>query len=230
MTSVRKNMAGLSQRYRIEKYEVGVKNYHYWAPSNLEDLLNELSENDFQKDERLPYWCHLWPSARVLIEYFSANPELYENRQVLELGCGLGIVSIFLAGHCRNLLAVDYEPDALQFARCNFLENLKGFPERTMLTAMDWREMATRSSFDLIFGADILYENRFFEPLERLIHNHSHSRTQLIFTEPGRKISLPFFERLSQIGYRHQTHIYPFKTSDGIDQKVYTHVFSLTNN
>ena len=58
-------------------------------PANADDLI---SEDDFVRDERLPYWADLWPSARILADELAVMR--LAGQRVLELGCGLGVVAI----------------------------------------------------------------------------------------------------------------------------------------
>jgi len=73
---------------------------------NLDDMVNRISDADFEQDERLPYWAELWPSAEALSRFLFRNPHLVAGRSVLELGCGLGLTSLSLACQKpKNLLS-----------------------------------------------------------------------------------------------------------------------------
>jgi len=37
----------------------------------IESYLQNISEEQFKKDERLPYWAELWPSSIALTKYLS---------------------------------------------------------------------------------------------------------------------------------------------------------------
>jgi methylase of polypeptide subunit release factors len=76
----------------------------------------------------------------------------------LELGCGLALPSIVLQGRGASVLATDYNEDALQFAMCNSLRNGAG---ELRTQCLDWRRWpAELERFELIFAADVLYEQR----------------------------------------------------------------------
>ena len=83
-------------------------------PPSAEDLIDE---DAYARDERLPYWADLWPSAHVLAEYV-ARRGVADTRMV-ELGCGLGLPSIVAAGHGADVLATDWYSDALEFVSAN---------------------------------------------------------------------------------------------------------------
>src|SRR6266516_3449228 len=69
------------------------------------DGLDLLDEEAFERDQFLPYWAELWPSALALAQMVAAS-EL-AGKRTLELGCGLALPSIAaaLAGGRRHLQA-----------------------------------------------------------------------------------------------------------------------------
>ena len=92
-------------------------------PRNSDDLI---SEADYVRDERLPYWADVWPSSVILAKRL-AN-EAGGGRSFLELGCGLGIVSITAMRSGFDVLASDYYEDALRFTRANAWRNVRREP------------------------------------------------------------------------------------------------------
>src|SRR6185503_9525880 len=92
-----------------EVVRVAERRYRLRRPRSAEELIDE---RDYERDERLPYWAELWPSARPLAEALAAMP--LEGVSVLELGCGLGLPSIVAAGRGARVVATDWYADALQ--------------------------------------------------------------------------------------------------------------------
>src|SRR6266536_793374 len=87
-------------------------------PRDSEALLDE---DAFEREEFLPYWAQLWPSAIVLAR---ATARLHPaGRRVLELGCGLGLPSIAAALEGASVLATDWSADAVAFAAANASRN-----------------------------------------------------------------------------------------------------------
>ena len=64
--------ADLERRYRTvtRTLELGGREIGLLSPANADDLI---SEDDYVKDERLPYWADLWPSAQILAEIGRAH-------------------------------------------------------------------------------------------------------------------------------------------------------------
>src|SRR5690606_6274286 len=110
--------------------------------------------SDFNRDERLPYWAELWPSARALAQELLDGP--LPRGRVLELGCGIALPSLALRWRGVEVVASDYYAEALDFARENARRNRLTEPETLLL---DWRTPPPDLiPFDLVIAADVLYE------------------------------------------------------------------------
>src|SRR5436305_9130575 len=109
----------LSRRFRTatREIEIGGRRIELLSPANADDLIRE---EDFVRDERLPYWADLWPSARILADELAVMR--LAGQRVLELGCGLGAVAIGAALAGADVTATDYYEDALEFAALNVAE------------------------------------------------------------------------------------------------------------
>src|SRR5262249_55245429 len=118
-----------------------------------------INEDDFNRDERLPYWAEVWPSAYVLARRIAEERQAESDRPkrtLLELGCGCGLAAIAAQAFGFDTAAIDYYPDALEFVSLN--AELNGLaPPATRL--VDWRNyVPDLSNFDLVVAADVLYE------------------------------------------------------------------------
>lgn len=120
-------------------------------PRSAEDLI---SEAEFDRDERLPYWAEVWPSSIALAR---ALPELVPSgARMLELGCGVGLVSVAAARSGIDMLATDYYVDALLFTRRNVLADSGRDPETRLVDWRAWPHDIGR--FDRVVASDVLYE------------------------------------------------------------------------
>ncbi len=85
------------------------------------DSIALLDEEAFEREEFLPYWADLWPSAVALARAVAARP--LTGLRVLELGCGLGLPSLAAALAGARVLATDWSGDAVAFAAANAARN-----------------------------------------------------------------------------------------------------------
>ena len=130
---------------------IGGRCYELLRPKSIEDLI---SEEDFDIDERIPYWADCWPSARVLAEHIAAQSGT--GRRLLELGCGIGLVSLAAAAGGFDVLATDYYADALQFTSANAQRHALPNVDTRLV---DWRSLPDDlGTFDVVAASDVLYE------------------------------------------------------------------------
>ena len=143
----------LSRRFELANTSlaIGDRGYDLLRPRSVDDLI---SEEDFDLDERLPYWADCWPSSRVLAQHVAR--ERGAGRQLLELGCGIGLVSLVAAHVGFRVLATDYYAEALEFTAANAQRN--GI-DRLDTRLVDWRKLPDDlGTFDVVAASDVLYE------------------------------------------------------------------------
>jgi predicted nicotinamide N-methyase len=162
-------------------------------PRDTEELLDEAAFD--QRDEFIPYWADLWPSA-VLLARTLARRSL-RGARVLELGCGLGLPSLAAALAGGRVLATDWAPDALDAVRANARRNALAVD--TLVS--DWRtpgELIARGPFDLVIAADVLYERRNVTPLTELLTTLD---TEVWLADPGRPPAAEMVGNLTLAGW-----------------------------
>ncbi|HMB95930.1 MAG TPA: methyltransferase, partial [Tepidisphaeraceae bacterium] len=82
-----------------------------------------------------------------------------ENRNCLDLGCGMGFAGMAAAAMGANVTLADIENDALLFARFNTLT----WKNRVRTRQLNWQADRLDEQFDLILGADVLYDRSQWE-------------------------------------------------------------------
>jgi predicted nicotinamide N-methyase len=174
-------LAALDDRFivRTRDVEFAGRSWRLELPHNAEDLI---SEADFARDERLPYWADLWPSAIVLAREVATLTGA--GRTAIEFGAGLGLPSLAAAHAEFDLLVTDYYDDALLFARRNALHNL-GRDLRTRM--VDWRALpAGLGRFDLVLAADVLYERPYAPLVAQAVVGALAPEGVALIADPGR--------------------------------------------
>jgi predicted nicotinamide N-methyase len=182
-------------------------------PRNSDDLI---SEADYVRDERLPYWADVWPSSVILAKRLANDAG--NGRSFLELGCGLGIVSITAMRSGFDVLASDYYEDALRFTRANAWRNLRREPSVRMI---DWRALpADLGAYDMIVAADVLYEMTYAELIADVLASGLARRGTAIIADPGRIAVDQFIAACDARGLtRIERDTYPF-VEGAIRQKI----------
>jgi predicted nicotinamide N-methyase len=155
-------------------------------PPSADELIDEAA---FDEEEFLPYWAELWPSGLALARHVS-ELEL-AGRKVLELGCGLGLPSLAAALRGADVLATDWAEDAIELLR----ENAERNGALLRVARVRWSDpepLLRAAPWDLVLGADLLYEERNADQLAALLPQLGGST---LLAEPGRPYAQQFLER-----------------------------------
>ncbi len=154
-------------------------------PLSVDDLLDE---SDYERFKRLPYWAALWPSARMLAARIADAQG--RGRRLLELGAGVGLVSLAGAMAGFDVLATDYYEDALEFVVVNAQANgLPGVGTRWV----DWRQFpADLGRFDVVAASDVLYERGNAALVAEALACTLDADGIGLVTDPGREVARPF--------------------------------------
>nr|WP_290225774.1 hypothetical protein [Trichocoleus desertorum] len=103
-------------------YAIAGKQLTIFNVANNYELLDKIDPDDFQKDERMPYWAEIWPASIALAEFVLTRPQFRQAR-CLELGSGVGVVSVAGAIAGAQMLTTDYFAEALDFSQLNASAN-----------------------------------------------------------------------------------------------------------
>jgi predicted nicotinamide N-methyase len=130
----------------------------------------------------MPYWAELWPSGIALAE---ALPVRLDGLDVIELGCGLGVPSLVAAARGARVTAVDWATEAVDLLR----ENAERNAIELRAVHADWS--GVEGPFDLVLGADLLYEERNGDALLEALPVLA---PRVLLADPGRSTARAFFD------------------------------------
>jgi predicted nicotinamide N-methyase len=163
-----------------------------------ESVDNLISEEDFNRDERLPYWADIWPSALALAERLAR--EVGRGRRLLELGCGVGYIAGIAVRRGFRVTATDYYSEACEFTEVNARRNGLSIPETRIV---DWRDYPTDlQGFDVVVASDVLYEKTYCEIVTRCIRQSLAANGVAWLTDPQRTRAAAFPAAAEQAGLR----------------------------
>src|SRR5262245_6825643 len=144
----------------------------------------------------MPYWAYLWPGA-ILLADFVTSRKLPSDTRVLEIGCGLGLAGLAALANGMQVTFSDYSPAALSLAAHN--ASLNGFTN-FMVRLIDWQNPPL-DRYDLILGADLLYEARCLEDVLRVLHGMLSAHGIAWLSDPGRSVADDFAHRARNRGF-----------------------------
>lgn len=141
----------------------------------------------------------VWESSQVLAHEME-NFDI-ENKRILEVGCGLGLSSLLLSSRGADISATDYHPEAGRFLTQNIaLNNGEDIP----FARLDWGDPESGlGEFDVIIGADLLYEQQHIDLLSQFILRHSNLKCEVVIVDPGRSNHSRFSKKMVSLGYQH---------------------------
>lgn len=134
-----------------------------------------------------PYWTKIWSSALGMVEYLSINQYLVRDKDVLEVGAGLGLPSLYSAQFASSVIVTDYIPDAVKLLSLNIVDL-----NNVSATLLDWRDIPSSLKPEVIILSDVNYEPDAFTDLLKMIRHFLSLGTHIIISTPQRIMTREF--------------------------------------
>ncbi len=163
---------------------------------------------------RCPYcgsndiWNMVWPASLALAQHLAqAFPAgHWPGKQVLVIGCGVGLESVTLAKLGAHVTALDHVPAALTLVQRSCQHNALP-PVRTLGTCwLDSRSVQQLSQYEVLIGSDVLYESADAGSLQELLTVALQPGGLALFADPHRDSATAFLSRLASSGFQVQVH------------------------
>lgn len=184
------------ERLLLAGREVGIL-----RPRDGDALLDELLAQDDPDEDRLPFWAELWPSGIALAGAIAGRR--LTGLRALELGCGLGLVSVAAALAGASVTAVDRSPEAIAFTAANAARN--GVALRTAVCSFDQPgELLAEAPWDLVLAADVLYDRDNLPALSRLLPRLVGGTGEVLLADPERRLAGAFLADVDAAGWQRE--------------------------
>jgi predicted nicotinamide N-methyase len=149
--------------------------------------------------EQFPYGYLLWESAIGLAQFMEREPHYVAGKRVLELGAGLGLSGIVAHALGAEVWQTDHLEGVLAVAHHNAQENgIEGIQQ----FVEDWCTWKHTGQYDVLIGADILYEKQIQSALEQVFCAALSPQGTLLLSDPQRSQSFAFIADLEKRGWR----------------------------
>ncbi|MEW5847273.1 MAG: methyltransferase domain-containing protein [Myxococcota bacterium] len=186
------------EELRLMRVTLAGRPVELWCVRDLDVFLDRLiAVQGTVGDDDIPYYAHLWPTARVLAEELLKGPSL-EGVAALELGCGLGLVGLCAALQGAHVLMTDLQPGALDLVMKNAARN--GVQARITTQLLDWRHPPEGLQRPLVLASDVLYEARFAVPLAETLRRVLQPGGIALLGDPSRPHLDRFLEAAHDVG------------------------------
>jgi predicted nicotinamide N-methyase len=179
----------------VAKINVAGRTFRMLLPKYLHEFINPRDAL-----HNFPLWPKLWKASWILAGYLADKP-VEKNKTFLEIGAGLGLVSIVACCFGHRITMTENNPDARQFARANaHLNDCPGLP----IVELDWHQPDLTGRYDYIVASEVVYNTADFLPLVKLFETYLKSDGEIMLASEMRKTSGEFYKYLQPI-FRIQT-------------------------
>ena len=134
-----------------------------------------------------------WDSSYVLMDYFTHHP-LRKKSRVLDVGCGWGPTSIYLASQGHKVTGLDIDDQVFGFLHLQ--ADLNNVEIETRQGAMGSLKKADLAKFDIIVGGDICFWPELTDEWFALLKRAANAGVRkMVLADPGRKPFLKLVDK-----------------------------------
>ena len=140
-----------------------------------------------------PYWAKVWPSSIALHNVLKKHPSLIKDKTVLELGAGIGLPALMMAGITKSIQISDYDLEAVALLKKN-IEHLQ--LQNAEALQLDWNNVPENLNPEVVILSDINYDPIQFDTLINLIDKFVNQGCTILLSTPQRIMASPFVQKL----------------------------------
>lgn len=208
------DLCSLRQRFGLvaRTYRAGALDLKWVEVDRADALASEIYPDGANPDGDAPVWMVSWPAALALAEHIVWR-ERPAGLRVLELGCGValpGIAAERAGAGC--VVCTDCHPLALELARYN--GRLNGCA-RLETRLLDWHRPDLADSYDLVLGSEVVYFEKTFEPLLRVLKSSTLPGGHIVLSDAFRPQMERFLEGCKREGFVWEQRAEVVHLSDG---------------
>ena len=178
--------------YDTEKNDmvIGGRKFNFLTPRTLESFIDK---DDLLKN--FPLWAKIWEASWVLADHIAAYP-VDPDKSFLEIGGGLGLVSIVAASFGHHITMTEHNPHALRFAQANAHINQCS---TVSIKQMDWHSPRFDDTYDVIVASEVVYHERDFVPLQKIFADYLKPDGEIVLTAAMRQITGNFLKKMQDV-------------------------------
>lgn len=178
---------------QLQTFHLNNSSFDVFVPIQSEIQQAYLQQKAVDENVDFPYWAKVWPSAIGLSIFLQHNPQLLQDKKVLELAAGLGLPSLVAAQYATKVCCSDYVQAPLDFVQAS--------SDHHQFTNIDyqiinWFAVPPTITTDVLLLSDINYEPAAFAVLFNMIQTFLAKQTTIILSTPQRLLAKPFIEQL----------------------------------
>ena len=139
-----------------------------------------------QRSRPTEFGHKIWTTTFVLIDFLSANNFNLKNKSILEVGCGWGLLGLFLAKQYNcDVISTDLDKKVLPIAQAH--AELNGLNIKTKVNSFSDISDSDLSATQIITGVEVCYSDIAAAELTKLIARaYAFNVEQVFIADPGR--------------------------------------------
>lgn len=177
--------------YDVETHEITIngRKFSYFLPRDITPFIDTNSPM-----HNFPLWAKVWPASIVLADFMATFP-VDPEKQILEIGSGIGIAGIAASAFGHTVTITEYNKDALVFAEANAAINgCSGIP----IVSMNWNNPQLNSRYDEIIGSEIIFREQDFAPIQNLFQSYLKPDGEIVVVSEIRKPVIEFYQKMQR--------------------------------
>lgn len=204
--------AGAEFEVQFEPVTIGDLTLEILTITHMDRYVDKLAARARDGNLELPFWAKVWPAAILLGHFQNSMPDPGE-KDVLEVGAGLGLNGLVAAARGSRVVLSDIEPLSLLFAQANILKN--DLQDRARVVRLDLTTDSIPEKFDYILGCEIFYIEDLYRPLVKFFLKHLKSlpQAEVILAKGFHRKAKKFFN-LAEKEFLMQEKVIGYKSTD----------------
>ena len=186
----------LKDKYELEviPIAIGGKKLDLFGLANWDVFVKNLEEQGEEYIRKFPFWVKIWEASVVLADHL-IRIGLGKEKDILEIGAGMGVTGLFLGAFGYKITVTEYEEDALELLRMNVEHN--GLDTVTV-KKLDWNHPDLTETYDVICASELIYNVTFMEPIIKLFRKYLRPEgTVFLAHDARRRCMLQFIGMIS---------------------------------
>jgi len=179
-----------------EKYELEVipitireKRLELYGVGNWDIFVNRLEQIGEEYIKEFPFWVKIWEASIVLADHL-IQIGLEKEKEILEIGAGMGVTGLFLAAFGHKVTITDHEEDALELLRMNVEQNRLN---NVSVKKLDWDNPDLTGKYDIICGSELIYNETSIEPVINLFRKYLQPEGTVFIAHDSRRMCMMKF-------------------------------------
>jgi len=151
---------------------------------------------------------HLWEASVVLSRYSLKHDSIFQNKKIIELGCGCGLLGISILKEIpvKQYTFSDYNKSVLNNLKDNLkLNGISLNDKKIEIKQDDWKdyEKMTPNEYDIIIGTELIYKGGAILELAKVINKILKPEGKCFISMPKeRSMTKTFLEYIEKEGLK----------------------------